>query len=53
MALERDVDKTLEGTQIDINDLSIQFDQNNEILVYSTLIGIKYYSLTKRRVVFV
>lgn len=53
MALERDVDKTLESNQLDINNVSIQFDENNEILVYSTLIGVKYYSIGKKKVVFV
>lgn len=53
MALEREVDKIIESNQLEINNVSIQFDENSEILLYSTLIGVKYYSLTKKKIVFV
>lgn len=51
MAFERDVEKTLEAHVLEINDVSLQFDENSEILVYSTFVGVKYYSMTKKRVV--
>jgi len=53
MALERDLDKTLESGVLDMNSVSLQFDENSALLVYTTLVGIKYFSLAKKAIVHV
>ncbi|EAR95354.1 peptidyl-prolyl cis-trans isomerase, cyclophilin-type protein (macronuclear) [Tetrahymena thermophila SB210] len=51
MATERETEKIFDPTNLEANSISLQFDENNEMLVYPTLVGIKYYSLSKAKIV--
>ncbi|EGR34052.1 peptidylprolyl isomerase domain and WD repeat 1 [Ichthyophthirius multifiliis] len=53
MAIERDLDKFLESKTMENYGVSIQFDENDQILVYPSILGIKYYSIVQNQILFV
>lgn len=45
------LEKEIEASKDHIVNQSMEFDENEEILIYSSLVGIKYYNIEKKEVV--